>query len=98
MAEVTLTVIGGPHQGAKFTFPGRDNFLVGREPPSHFVLPDKDTTISRVHFLLEINPPLCRLTDLGSSNGTYVNGLKAAAPVDLKDGDEIRAGRTVLRV
>ncbi len=96
--EIILTVSAGPHAGATFTFSGRDNFVVGREPPAHFILPDKDATISRVHFLIELNPPLCRLTDLASSNGTFLNGRRLAAPANLCDGDEIRAGQTVLRV
>jgi serine/threonine-protein kinase len=44
-----------------------------------------------------MNPPLCRLIDMGSTNGTVVNGQKATA-IDLKDGDLIQAGKTVLGV
>ena len=50
-----------------------------------------------MHFLVEANPPLCRLTDLGSRNGTEVNGQMVQS-AELKHGDEIRAGRTVLKV
>jgi serine/threonine-protein kinase len=98
VSEITLTVIAGPHAGATFTFAGRDNFLVGREPPCHFLLPGKDEALSRVHFLIELNPPLCQLTDLNSSNGTFVNGERVTAPMHLKDGDQVRAGRTVFAV
>ena len=98
VAEITLTVIDGPHTGEVFTFAGRDNFIVGRESPAHFLLAEKDATISRVHFMIAINPPLCRVTDLGSRNGTFVNGEKATVPVILKDGDRIGAGKTVFRV
>src|SRR5262249_54181526 len=57
----------------------------------------RDKFFSRLHFLMEVNPPHCRLVDLGSRNGTYVNGQRVAA-ADLKNGDQIRAGRTILRV
>src|SRR5262249_52987813 len=73
-----------------------DTFLVGRAPAAHFSLPD-DPYFSRMHFLIEVNPPRCRLLDLESRNKTYVNG-RVAETVELADGDEIRAGQTVLRV
>jgi hypothetical protein len=94
--RVTLTVAEGPHRGAAFTFAEHDTFLVGRSPEAHFSLPD-DPYFSRMHFLLEVNPPLCRLLDLHSRNGTEVNRRKVQA-ADLQDGDEIKGGQTVLRV
>src|SRR5437899_11389573 len=96
--RVTLTVIGGPHEGQTFSFSGHDTFLVGRSKRAHFRLPAKDRYFSRVHFLVEVNPPQCRLMDMGSRNGTYVNGKRVEDTIDLKDKDQIRAGRTVLRV
>src|SRR5262245_13542716 len=95
--RVTLTVVGGPHKGQVFTFVGHDTFLVGRSKRAHFRLPVKDRFFSRVHFLVEVNPPQCRLMDMGSRNGTFVNGERVET-VDLKHKDEIRAGKTVLRV
>ena len=93
---LSLVVTAGPHAGRTFTFDRHDTFLVGRAPEAHFSLPD-DPYFSRTHLLVEVNPPLCRLTDLQSRNGTLVNGQKVQA-VDLKHGDEIQGGRTVLRV
>jgi serine/threonine-protein kinase len=95
--QVTLTVTAGPHQGRVFTFAERDSFLVGRSQYAHFQLRGEDHTFSRVHFLIDLNPRRCRLVDLNSRNGTYVNGQKVTA-LDLKDGDEIRVGQTILRV
>jgi serine/threonine-protein kinase len=95
--KVTLTVIAGPHQGREFSFQEHDNFIVGRAKKAQFRLPKDDPYFSRNHFLIEVNPPLCRLLDMGSRNGTFVNGEKVAS-IELKDGDEIRGGRTVLRV
>ena len=74
-----------------------DTFLVGRASCTHFRLSLKDRYFSRVHFLVEANAPYCRLTDLGSRNGTFVNGKRVSA-VDLKSGDRIQAGKTVLQV
>ena len=95
--QVTLTVTAGPHQGRAFTFARRDSFLVGRSKYAHFQLRGEDHFFSRVHFLIDVNPRRCRLVDLNSRNGTYVNGRKATA-LDLKDGDEIRVGHTIMHV
>jgi len=98
--QITLSVIAGPYTGQTFAFDRPQRFLVGRSKKAHFRLQpdkDKDRCVSRVHFLIECNPPLCRLHDLNSRNGTYVNG-QGVISSDLADGDEIRAGKTILRV
>ena len=95
--RILLTVTDGPHQGLEFTFDRHDTFLVGRSQHAHFQLPAKDRYFSRIHFMMEVNPPQCRLIDMGSHNGTYVNGAQVLT-ADLKDGDLIRAGHTILRV
>src|SRR5947208_5858442 len=95
--RITLTVVDGPHKGQVFTFSGHDTFLVGRSRRAHFQLPAKDKYFSRIHFLVEVNPPRCRIMDMGSRNGTHVNGQKIDT-TDLNDGDQIRAGHTILRV
>jgi serine/threonine-protein kinase len=95
LLRISLAVTGGPHQGQVFSFAGHNTFFVGRSRRAHFRL--QDDYFSRIHFMVEVNPPHCRLTDLGSKNGTEVNGRKAIS-ADLRDGDLIRAGTTVLRV
>jgi eukaryotic-like serine/threonine-protein kinase len=95
--RVLFTVTDGPNAGREFAFTERDTFIVGRGAGVHFQPDKKDLYFSRFHFLVEINPPLCRLVDLGSRNGTRVNGKKASR-ADLNDGDTIRAGKTLLSV
>jgi serine/threonine protein kinase len=95
--RIFLTVTAGPHKGLEFSFDRHDTFLVGRSKHAHFQLLAKDKYFSRIHFMMEVNPPECRLIDMGSHNGTYVNGEKTLT-ADLKDGDQIRAGHTILRV
>jgi serine/threonine-protein kinase len=95
--RVTLTVLAGPSQGRVFTFSGHDTFLVGRSKHAHFQLPDDDPYLSRIHFMVEVNPPQCRLVDMGSRNRTRVNG-QPVDKIDLKTGDVIRAGQTILKV
>jgi serine/threonine protein kinase len=111
--RVSLAVVAGPIQGRQFAFEDHDTFLFGRSPECHAQLAESDTTASRHHFLLEVNPPAARLRDLGSLNGTYVNGTKYGGrgalslekaqqqrwpEVDLRDGDGIRVGTTVFEV
>jgi pSer/pThr/pTyr-binding forkhead associated (FHA) protein len=57
--------------------------------------PIDDARVSRNHAMLEWSkedPPLFRLNDLLSSNGTFVNGRRIAQSVLLRDGDEIQLG------
>jgi hypothetical protein len=95
--RILLEVIGGPHKGRRFDFTGHENFIVGRSRCAHFRLSAEDPFFSRFHFMVEVNPPRCRLVDLISLNGTKVNG-RPVEVTDLRDGDEIRGGETVLRV
>jgi serine/threonine-protein kinase len=95
--RVTLAVIEGPHAGRAFTFEEHDSFIVGRSKRAHFRLPFKDKFFSRIHFMVEVNPPRCRVLDMRSRNGTHVNGERVKS-ADLKHGDQIKAGKTVLSV
>ena len=96
-ARLTLEVTEGPHKGRIFSFQEHDSFIVGRSAQAHFQLPKKDSHFSRIHFLIEFNPPYCRLVDMRSTNGTLVNGRRVAR-ADLKDGDLIQGGTTTIRV
>lgn len=94
--QVTLRVLAGPYKGRAFNFTQPDTFLIGRTEDSHLCLPE-DKFFSRHHCLLEITPPRCFLRDLGSTNGTFVNGQRVAE-ASLKSGDQIQGGATVLLV
>ncbi|MGI8494981.1 MAG: FHA domain-containing protein, partial [Pyrinomonadaceae bacterium] len=89
-------MIAGPHQGRTFTFDQHETFLIGRAENAHFCLPE-DRYFSRNHCILEIAPPQIFLRDLGSTNGTYVNGQRVEN-IYLKSGDHIQGGETVLEV
>src|ERR1700722_8794909 len=95
--RVTLTVVEGPHAGRAFVFDQHDTFFVGRSVKAHFSLPKHDRFFSRMHFLVEVNPPLVRVMDLGSRNGTRVNDSRVES-ADLRHGDRIKAGRSVIEI
>src|SRR6202022_201366 len=94
--RIKRTVTAGPHKGETFMFAGHDTFLVGRSKRAHFRAV-KDKYFSRIHFMIEVNPPLSQPIDRASHNKTSVNG-PAVETAYLKNGDRIRAGHTVLRV
>ncbi len=94
-----LTATSGVMQGHDLEIvPGRWTF--GRAPteePSVRVVVIADPGTSRAHFMLEAGIAAVVLRDLGSSNGTFVNGARVDRHV-LQDGDEIRAGESAFRV
>jgi hypothetical protein len=53
-----------------------------------------DPKVSRQHADIEIQGTTCRITDLNSSNGTFVNGRRITEPHELKHGDAIKIGDT----
>ncbi|WP_165233097.1 DUF2169 domain-containing protein [Aquisphaera insulae] len=70
---------------------------VGRSHEADLSIPD-DPMLSREHFAIEWAGADIRVRDLGSSNGTTLNGRKVDGSAPLKEGDLIQAGRTTFRV
>jgi len=83
-----LVVRKGPEIGERF-YIDRPRLTVGRDPGSDIFL--NDVTVSRSHAVLDSGGGEVRITDAGSLNGTYVNGvLVDAAP--LRSGDLVQVG------
>ena len=74
-ATVHLQVRSSDGTSKSFSLTEHDTFLLGRMADCHLCLPD-DKQVSRHHFLLEACPPMASLRDLGSMNGTHINGKK----------------------
>jgi serine/threonine-protein kinase len=91
-----VEVGAGPHAGIRMEFHHKATLVVGRGDDAGLQLLD-DPYFSRHHFQLEFDPPSCRLRDLGSSNGTLLNGRRVM-DCFLRDGDEISGGQTRIRV
>ena len=84
-----LTVETGPQAGLTYVLaPGTT--LVGRGGDCDIFF--GDVTVSRHHARFSIDDDGLRLEDLGSTNGTYVNGARAEA-ADLNAGDELIIGK-----
>jgi len=63
---------------------------IGSHPPNDVVL--ADTTVSRRHAVITRKANSYELTDIGSTNGTFVNGRRVQKAVALKAGDLIKFG------
>jgi pSer/pThr/pTyr-binding forkhead associated (FHA) protein len=70
---------------------GKEEFLLGRGLDCDLRVNDDD--ISRHHCLIRLRGSEATLTDLGSSNGTFLNGKRVLSQVALSSGDEIRVGK-----
>jgi len=87
-----LVVLAGPRCGETFIVDSLST-TIGRDASSQLNIPDH--LMSRRHCTVEVTGGTYTLRDLGSSNGTYVNGIPVRERV-LAHGDRIRAGDSVL--
>lgn len=72
-----------------------ERLTVGRDPANDVAVPD-DLTVSRNHAVFEQLPGGWWIRDLGSTNGTYVNGVEVTDERPVFPDDEIRVGDTRL--
>ena len=71
--------------------------VIGRDADAGIAL-TWEPTVSRRHAEIEVDLDGCTIVDLGSSNGTFVDGVSAAVRQPLGPGDEIRVGQCRLRI
>ncbi|MCU1273718.1 MAG: uncharacterized protein JWO48_1149 [Bryobacterales bacterium] len=93
---VTLSIIAGPHAGQEIQVGEGQVFRIGRTERSDHPLPG-DTYLSGAHFEIGCYAQECRVRDLGSSNGTLVNGALITETA-VRNGDHIAAGETTFVV
>lgn len=89
---------GAPPPG-EFVFTG-DAVSLGRTAGNDVILPDTDKRVSGKHARLEKRDGVWHLTDVGSTNGTYLNEKKIEAkkPFGVKSGDRLSLGLFQIRV
>jgi predicted component of type VI protein secretion system len=109
VTAVRLTVLTGPHKNRKFCFCGPTRCQMGRALDCFVQLSgaERDQLISRHHCQLDIDPPSLQVRDLGSRNGTFINGkevesslkeLSEKAGAVVNHGDVLTMGGTTVRV
>lgn len=96
------------NSGRRLTLPVADDLLIGRRDEPRGIFPDIDLSsdggydagVSRRHALLAFKNGSYQVEDLGSSNGTFVNGrrLTPQSTMTLQNGDELKCGTLVMRI
>ncbi len=115
-ADLTLTITNGKWAGRTFVLRGQGTFRIGRASDCDIVFPGNDVfkTVSGHHCALDITAQRIQARDLGSRNGTQLNGMQIGRPAvwymskelsavpprpyDVHNGDELDVGGVVLRV
>ncbi len=88
----TVQVIQGQDKGRNYELVEGEN-VIGRV---NCPLKLNDRTVSRAHARVRFTEGRWALEDLGSANGTFLNGVRIAQPATLHRGDQIRVGTTLL--
>lgn len=81
---------------AGLDFTVTDSVVMGRGAEADVLL--DDPYASEFHLRLNAKDGRLVLSDLGSTNGTYVNGRRVTTPIDLSRGDAVQVGKTVMEV
>lgn len=89
-----LFVRSESQQGQEFEV--GDVVVLGRSDETDVVLDDPYASDFHLRLVSQENGMM--LHDLGSTNGTYVNGRRVSAPTELKRGDTIQVGKTVMEI
>jgi ABC transport system ATP-binding/permease protein len=88
-----LVVTQGPFAGRRLDLEGE--LVIGREDATVTI---DDSELSRRHAVVRPVDGGVEIEDLGSLNGTYVNGERIAGPRRLSGGDSIKLGQTVIEL
>jgi pSer/pThr/pTyr-binding forkhead associated (FHA) protein len=93
--DVQMRIVQGRPRGKCLSFPAGE-FVFGRGPECH-VRPNSPW-VSRQHCLLRIGAEGVRVRDLGSTNGTLVNGTRLVGEREMRPGDQLQVGPLVLEL
>jgi hypothetical protein len=94
---VILEAVSGPVTGRRIEVRAGTILRVGRTAKSDYAL-SEDSYLSGQHFAIENDGNVARARDLGSSNGTFVNGEKVVSENILREGDSLTAGGSTFTI
>ncbi len=90
-----LRFISGKYQGGEFPLRPHREIIIGRSSDLDMVL--VEDMVSRKHAKITTDDHVVTIQDLGSTNGTFVNGEKVRK-AELKDGDRILIGTSIIKM
>ena len=93
--QLALRFISGKYQGSEFSLGNTAEIIVGRASDLDMVL--VEDMVSRRHARIDVSDEQISIEDLGSTNGTFINGEKIKKS-SLKEGDRILIGTSILKV
>ena len=94
---IRLTTVAGKEHGRVYELKLIEKATIGRDAECELPLPD-DSEVSSRHCELALVGSRIQIQDLGSTNGTLLNGARMVGRQALESGDLIRLGRTELRI
>jgi pSer/pThr/pTyr-binding forkhead associated (FHA) protein len=89
-----LLVVEGPDAGRRFQLGPQT--VIGRDPTAAVSLDDVE--VSRRHAIISFEDGRVSVEDLGSSNGTFVEGEQVRGEAQVSTGQWIRVGQTILEL
>jgi len=90
MDEWRLLCTKGPLAGSHWVLPADESLCIGRAPGNRIAIPD--AVLSRQHSRIHFRDGAPFLEDLGSRNGTLLNGKRVGAPAEIRAGDRLEIG------
>lgn len=93
--QLALRFISGKYQGGEFPLAEGVPVVVGRSSDLDMVLVEE--MVSRRHARIELSSGIVRVEDLGSTNGTFVNGERVTQGT-LSEGDRLLIGTSILKL
>lgn len=91
-----FVVQSGAEPGKTYDLVPSKKYSIGRQSANDIVVSDEQ--VSRRHAEVQVIPNGILVTDLGSSNGTFINGTRVSSPQTIGPGDTLQVGTTVLRL